>query len=194
MTTLLAFAYKSLREIQPGPMPEHLQPICEVPDFQFTDQTGAPFGLADLKGKIWVANFIFTRCQGPCPAMTARMSELNQKLGRTAGAVNLVSFSVDPDYDQPAVLAGYAGKSGADAARWKFLTGPKDSVDALVVKGLLQPLANDPAGTPAHSVRFVLVDGDGMLRGFQDGNDPEVVQKLLMDIGDLLREKKTKVP
>jgi protein SCO1/2 len=122
------------------------------------------------------------------------MSELNRKLGRTAGAVQLVSFSVVPDYDQPAVLAEYAGRSGADSSRWKFLTGPKDSVDGLVVKGLLQPLANDPAGTPAHSVRFVMVDGSGMLRGFQDGNDPEVVQKLLMDIGDLLRERNAGKP
>jgi len=118
--------------------------------------------------------------------MTSRMAELNKKLRKSD--VTLVSFSVDPDYDQPPILAEYAAKVGADPSRWKFLTGPKDKMETLIVKGMLQPLSKDAEGMPAHSTRFVLVDRDGQLRGFQDGNDPEVVQKLLMDIGDLLRE------
>ncbi|MFZ4597730.1 MAG: SCO family protein [Terrimicrobiaceae bacterium] len=186
VTTLIAFAYQSLRTIRPEPIPDHLQPISKVPDFQLTAQDGSIVSPASLRGKIWVANFIFTRCQGPCPVMTSRMAELNKKLRKTD--VVLVSFSVDPDYDQPAVLAEYGAKVAADPARWKFLTGPKDEMETLIVKGLLQPLAKDPDGMPAHSTRFVLVDREGSLRGFQDGNDPEVVQKILMDIGDLLRE------
>lgn len=192
MATLIALAYSSLRGIQPAPTPAHLEPISAVPNFQFTDQTGKPFGLADLRGKIWVANFIFTRCGGPCPIMSARMAELNKKVARANKGLQLVSFSVDPEYDTPAVLTEYAARLDADPTHWKFLTGDKAAMDEFVVQGLLQPLAKDVTGLPAHSTRFVLVDRDGRLRGFQDGNDPEVVQKLLMDIGDLMRESPSK--
>lgn len=170
------------------PVPNHLLPVSDVPDFRLFDQSGKPFGLADLKGKIWVANFIFTRCSGPCPAISSRMAELNKKIGRAGEGVELVSFSVDPEFDTPQVLAGYASHLGADPDRWKFLTGNKSEVDRIIIKGLLQPLMKEPDGTPAHSTRFVLVDREGKLRGFEDANDPEIVQKLLMDIGDLLRE------
>jgi protein SCO1/2 len=188
----VALAYKSFRGVQPAPMPAHLERVAEVPDFRFVDQAGQPVTLADLKGKIWVANFIFTRCAGPCPVMTSRMAELKGKLGRVGDGVVLVSVSVDPDFDTPEVLKAYADRLGADPTRWKFLSGPKPEIDEFVVKGMLQPLAKDVTGLPAHSTRFVLVDREGWLRGFQDGNDPEVVQKLLMDIGDLLRENPQK--
>ncbi len=191
VTVVVAFAYKSLKDVRPASTPAHLERVAPVPPFQLTAQDGRPFTGEDLKGKIWIANTIFTRCQGPCPVMTARMAELNKKLAKVSDDVALVSLTVDPDYDNPTVLAEYGEKVGADPARWKFLTGPKDQMEALVVKGLLQPLAKEPDGTPAHSTRFILVDRDGWLRGFQDGNDPELVQKVLMDIGDLLREKPT---
>lgn len=192
VVTAIAFAFNGLKDIRPVPTPEHLQPISQVPDFRFTAQDGSTVSSADLKGKIWVANFIFTRCLGPCPVMTSRMAELNKKLGRVGKDVALVSFSVDPEHDQPSVLAEYGAKVGADPARWRFLTGPKPEMEALIVKGLLQPLEKEADGMPIHSTRFVLVDREGQLRGFQDGNDPEVVQKLLMDIGDLLRESPAK--
>jgi len=186
--TIMTLAYTSLRGTRSTPVPEHLEPVSAVPDFQLLDQTGNPFGLSDLKGKIWVANFIFTRCKGPCPVMSSRMAELNTSVKRAGKGLELVSFSVDPDFDRPEVLSEYASKLGAEPSKWKFLTGTKEQIQDIVVKGLLQPLAKEPDGTPAHSTRFVLVDAKGRLRGFQDGNDPEVVQKLLMDIGDLMRE------
>ncbi|MFZ4778180.1 MAG: SCO family protein [Terrimicrobiaceae bacterium] len=189
---LLALAFSSLQGTRSTPVPEHLNPISTVPDFQLLDQTGTPFGLKDLKGKIWVANFIFTRCQGPCPIMSSRMAELNKSVQRAGGGLELISFSVDPEFDRPEVLSAYASKLGANSKSWKFLTGTKAEIDAVVMKGLLQPLANEPDGTPAHSTRFVLVDREGRLRGYQDGNDPEIVQKLLMDIGDLMRESPSK--
>lgn len=188
VATLVSFAWSGLKGTRPVRVPDHLQPVSEVPDFRLLDQSGKPFGLADLKGKIWVGNFIFTRCSGPCPMVSSRMAELNQKIGRAGEGVELVTFSVDPEFDTPEVLASYAGRLGAGPGRWKFLTGNKEDMNAIVIKGLLQPLAKEPDGTPAHSTRFVIVDGDGKLRGFADANDPEVVQKLLMDIGDLLRE------
>lgn len=192
--TLITFAWSGLKDMRPVPVPTHLQPIAEVPGFQLIDQAGKPFALADLKGKIWVASFIFTRCTGPCPLISSRMAELNKMIGRAGKGVELVSFSVDPEFDRPDVLAGYADKLGANPERWKFLTGSKEDIEAVVVKGLLQPLAKEPDGSPAHSTRIVLVDGEGRLRGYVDGKDPEAVQKLLMDIGDLLREDSGKKP
>ena len=192
--TLVALAYSSLKSMRPSPAPARLDPISQVPDFQLLDQTGNPFGLADLKGKVWAASFIFTRCKGPCPVVSSRMAELNKMVARAGEGVELVSFSVDPDFDRPEVLAGYSSKLGADPARWKFLTGTKEDIESIVVKGLLQPLATEPDGTPAHSTRIVLVDREGRLRGYHDGMDPEAVQKLLMDIGDLLRENSLKKP
>ena len=116
------------------------------------------------------------------------MADLNTKLNKLRDGVVLVSFTVDPDYDTPQVLAKYGELLGANPSHWKFLTGQPDAIKDFVVKGLLQPLSKEPDGTPAHSQRFVIVDGDGWIRGFQNGEDPEVVQKLMMDIGGLLRE------
>ena len=165
-----------------------MEKLARVPNFKLTDQTGTPFGSENLKGKIWVANFIFTRCKGPCPLISTRMADLHTKLKKTKGGVNLVSFTVDPEHDTPPVLSKYGELLGADASNWKFLTGNSDDINAIVVNGLLQPLSNEPDGTPAHSQRFVIVDGGGWIRGFRDGEDPEVLQKLMVDIGELLRE------
>lgn len=184
----LTFLFREVRGRQSTPVPDHLKPVAAVPAARFTDQTGAPLAPSDLRGKLWVANFIFTRCAGPCPIMTARMSELNRKLGANNRDVTLVSFSVDPDYDSPSVLKDYAERNNADPKRWKFLTAPKPEMERFVVKGMLQALDKDNENLPVHSTRFVLVDREGMIRGFRDGNDPDVTDQLLMDIGDLLRE------
>lgn len=189
---LATLAHSSFKATRPVPVPAHLEPVAPVPDFQLLDQNGKPFGLADLQGKIWVANFIFTRCKGPCPLISSRMAELHRMTGRADKDLELVTFSIDPEFDRPDVLAVHANTLGADSSKWKFLTGKREEIENLVVRGLLQPLAKEPDGTPAHSTRFVLVDRNGVLRGFQDGSDPEVVQKLLMDIGDLLRENPSK--
>jgi protein SCO1/2 len=185
---LIGFAYIGLKDIRPAQPTAPLEKFATVPPFEFTDQTGAPFGSENLKGKIWVANFIFTRCKGPCPLISTRMADLNTKLNKLRDGVVLVSFTVDPDYDTPEVLTKYGELLGADPAHWKFLTGQPDAIKDFVVKGLLQPLSKEPDGTPAHSQRFVIVDGDGWIRGFQNGEDPEVVQKVMVDIGALLRE------
>ena len=185
---LIGLAYVSLKSIPPPTLPSNLEKISEVPEFQLTDQTGRPTTLEDLKGKIWAANFIFTRCKGPCPITILRMQELNTKLKKVRSNVELVTFTVDPEYDTPAVLKTFGEQLGADPAAWKFLTGTPDAIKNIVVTGLLQPFAKEPDGTPAHSSRIVLVDAKGWLRGYCDGLDPEAVQKLMVDIGELLRE------
>ena len=166
-------------------------PIAEVPEFSFTTQEGKTLTKADLAGKIWVVDFIFTRCAGPCPVLTSRMGELASKLSKNQ-EIKLVSLSVDPTYDTQEVLATYASNIHANPEQWFFLTGPLKDVAAFTMQGMKQPLVVEPGGMPNHSTRLMLVDKDGMIRSYHEGNDPEVVQKLLMDIGNLLREKKEK--
>ena len=188
MATLIGLAYLSLKNTRPATPSAPLEKLARVPDFTLTDQSGSAFGSADLQGKIWVANFIFTRCKGPCPLITTRMAELNGKLKKIHDGVKLASFTVDPEHDTPDVLSKYGANLAANPADWKFLTGTPEAINAIVVKGLLQPLAKEPDGTPAHSQRFVVVDREGWIRSFQEGEDPEIVQKLMVDIGELLRE------
>jgi protein SCO1/2 len=185
---LIGLAYVNLKSTRPPSLPSNLEKISQVPPFQLTDQAGKSITLEDLKGKIWAANFIFTRCKGPCPITVLRMQDLNTKLKKVRGNVELVTFTVDPEYDTPEILKAFSEPLGADPASWKFLTGTPDAIQKIVVTGLLQPLAKEPDGTPAHSSRIVLVDGEGWLRGYHDGLDPEAVQKLMVDIGELLRE------
>jgi protein SCO1/2 len=185
---LIGLAYVNLKSTRPPSLPSNLEKISQVPAFQLTDQAGKSITLEDLKGKIWAANFIFTRCKGPCPITVLRMQDLNTKLKKVRGNVELVTFTVDPEYDTPEILKAFSEPLGADPASWKFLTGTPDAIQKIVVTGLLQPLAKEPDGTPAHSSRIVLVDGEGWLRGYHDGLDPEAVQKLMVDIGELLRE------
>ena len=152
-------------------------------DFQLVDQTGKPFGAADLRGKAWVANFIFTRCPTVCPVFTAKMAEVQKK---TSG-VHLVSFSVDPGYDKPPVLAAYAAKHGADPARWTFLTGDIASIKRTVVDGLKimvqeNPDAEDPGEAVLHGSHFVLLDGQMRVRGYYDSADAEATARMLRDI------------
>jgi len=117
------------------------------------------------------------------------MAEVSKEL-KKAKDVRLVSVSIDPEYDTPKVLSEYAARLNADPNRWIFLTGPKKEIDEFTTKGMLQVLATDPAGVPTHSTRFLVVDREGRIRSTRKLEEPELVQKLLIDIGSLLREPK----
>ena len=166
---------------------EQLPVIRAVPEFALTDQNGDEVTMADLRGKIWIADFIFTRCAGPCPLMTARMLEMQKALVKTP-EVKLVSVTVYPAYDTPEVLKAYAEANFADPNRWKFLTGEKEVIEKLVTEGFMQHLAEEN-GEPVHGTMFLLVDGQGMVRSARMLEDPELIPKVLMDTGNLLREQ-----
>src|SRR6478609_2142992 len=102
-----------------------LEMFYPVPDFSLTDQTDRTIALQELKGKVWVADFIFTNCGGTCPVMTEKMRTLQTAL---PAGVRMVSFTVDPDRDTPKVLAAYAAEHGATRDRWLFLTGEKQAL------------------------------------------------------------------
>jgi len=190
-TTLMAMAWVNMKSTRPEQMAD-LPILAQVPEFQFTSQAGTPVSKQDLLGNVWIADFIFTRCPNPCPLMSERMMELQKAIQRKGGTVKLVTVTVDPEHDTPEVLAAYAAKYQADPAIWSFLTGEPDKVEAFVTKGMLQPLATEPSGVPSHSQRFLVIDANGALRSFHDLNDPELMPKLLMDIGKLLREFQSK--
>ena len=166
-----------------------IQSYETVPSFQLTNQNGQPFGSAQLIGKIWIADFIFTSCPGPCPMISSRMSELQKPLQKTD--VHLVSFTVDPEKDTPEILRGYAEKLHAQTARWDFLTGSKSAIYDLSKNGFKLAAADgsEDAGIPVHSTRFVLVDRHGVIRGYYDATAPDAVTKVLADASHLLREQ-----
>ena len=160
-----------------------------VPSFQFTNQNGQPFGSAQLAGKIWIADFIYTTCPGPCPMISSRMSELQNPLEKTD--VHLVSFSVDPEKDRPEVLRSYAERLRAEPGRWDFLTGPKSAIYRLSRDGFKLAVSDgsEAQGIPVHSTRMVLVDRYGEIRGYYDATEAEALTKLLADANHLLREQ-----
>ena len=166
-----------------------LSSLGTVPHFQLTNQNGQPFDSAQLKGKIWIADFIFTTCPGPCPIISSRMSELQRPLEKTG--VHLVSFTVDPEKDTPEVLRGYAERLGADPDRWDFLTGARTAIYDLSHNGFKLGVSDgsEADGGPVHSTRVVLVDRRGTIRGYYDALAPDAVTKLLADTSQLLREQ-----
>jgi protein SCO1 len=174
----LKFSGKGLWGTDPAP-----PVLARLPDFQLTTQAGQPFGLADLKDKLWIADFIFTRCPGPCPRMTARMAELQRELA-DAPDLRLVSFSVDPEFDTPAVLSEYAGQFHANTKRWVFLTGGKERIHDLAKSGFLVGGVED---VTLHTTRFILVDRQARVRGYYDSTDEESLRRLLKGARRLVR-------
>ena len=157
-----------------------------LPDFSLTDQTDKTVGLSDLKGKVWVADFIFTNCGGTCPVMTDQMRKLQDTL---PPEIHMVSFTVDPARDTPKALAAYAAEHGATRDRWLFLTGDQQSMYDLCTKGFKLPVdasGGTPAEPIAHSTRFVLVDKEGEIRGYYSGTEEEDLKQLAADSKKLL--------
>jgi cytochrome oxidase Cu insertion factor (SCO1/SenC/PrrC family) len=173
-----------------------------VAEFTLTNQAGQPVSLSALRGHVWVADIIFTRCAGPCLAMSKQMKALQEELpsGSTA---RLVSLTTDPEYDQPPVLAAYGQKFGADTNRWLFLTGTKAQIAAVAVDSLklsaveIKPEERkNPQDLFIHSTIFVVVDAQGRLRGVFDtqseGEDPKAARaRILGTVRKLERERQS---
>lgn len=145
--------------------------IGQVANFTLTNQNGQTVTLGDLRGRVWVADIIFTSCAGPCPRMTKQMKVLQDELPAASNA-RLVTLTTDPGTDTPAVLKTYAARFGANPDRWMFLTGAKKEIAALAI-GSLKLTAiekkpeerEDPQDLFIHSTIFVVVDKQARLRG-----------------------------
>jgi protein SCO1/2 len=157
-----------------------------VPAFTLTDQSGAPFSSAStLQNRVWVADFIFTNCPGPCPRMSSQMHQVQTALSANDGA-RFVSFTVDPARDTPLVLAAYAGHFEAAPGKWFFLTGPAPALENLS-RNVFK--LGDVDGSLEHSTRFVLVDRSSRIRGYYLSYDPDAIPNLIADAKRLLAER-----
>jgi cytochrome oxidase Cu insertion factor (SCO1/SenC/PrrC family) len=181
-----------------------LPAIGQITNFSLTNQDGATVSLASLRGKVWVADIIFTRCAGPCPAMTHQLALLQAALP-AGNPAQIVTLTSDPEYDTPAVLKKYSLRFNANSNRWTFLTGPKPEIRRLAVDDFKfvvvekQPGEREaPADLFIHSTWFVLVDKqarvrgwtdrDGSLHAYFDSEDPATQSELLSAINQLQRE------
>ena len=174
--------------------------ISQIPDFVLTNQSDRAVTLANLRGQVWIGDIIFTRCGGPCPEMTRKMSELQSAL--PAKLQNkYVTLTTDPGFDSPAVLKKYGEKFGADFNRWTFLTGDKKEIYKLGVEGLkLSSVEIDPKDRKAvddlfiHATYFVLVDRHGRLRAVfetvgEDVDWSKVKAQIISAVKNLARER-----
>jgi protein SCO1/2 len=166
----------------------------QIGDFILTNQLGRSFKLADLQGKVWIANVIFTRCSGPCAHLTSQMHQMQKAFPETA-PVRFISLTADPEYDTPEVLRQYADRFQADDTRWFFLTGTKSNVYSLATKELKFAVVDNEADRKPdqdlfiHSQKFVVGDRLGRIRGYIEGNESGTVSQVTRTVRILLKEK-----
>jgi protein SCO1/2 len=184
LVVLVGLAVPILNQVRRTPPPP-LPVLGTLPDFRLIDQQGQPFGGAELRGYVWVAGFIFTRCPTICPAITARMAKVQHRARGIEPGFRLVSFSVDPGYDTPARLDELARRYRASPRMWKMLTGPLDQMKSTVEEGLKiamgQPQGENDFASLFHGTHFVLVDQQLRIRGYYDSNAADVEDRLLHD-------------
>jgi protein SCO1/2 len=158
-----------------------IQPELNVyaPDFVLINEEGKTVSTKTLKGSVWIAEFIFTHCAGPCKEMTAKFNELQTKIADKE--VKFVSISVDPDRDTPEALKAYGKDAGAIPSRWSFLTGDKSMVYA-TARGMLVNVIPPTEDSPLmHSEKFILVDANGKIRSVVDSKDDAATTKMIRD-------------
>ena len=149
----------------------------EVPDFKLVDQNGKIFTKKDVSGKVWIADFVFTQCAGPCPLMTMSMVDLQKDLA--GSPIQFVSISVDPTHDTPAVLKKYAQTMKADEKNWTFATGEPEQVFGLAAGMKIAASPAEAQNSIIHSEKLVLVDEKGWIRGYYFFKDPEKRKELI---------------
>ena len=165
--------------------PPQFDVFGQVPAFQLTSQSAQAFDSKSLEGHVWVADFFFTSCPGPCPLMSKKLGDVQRQTADLPG-VKIVSFTVDPAHDTPAVLAEYAKRYVADPARWFFLTGDQAKLNVLGRDGFK---LNPVDGSTIHSTRFVLVDQRMQIRSYYSSDEQGVIEKLVHDIRALAGDK-----
>jgi len=176
---IVALLLASCARVKPLPV------LSTIPQFDLVASNGQPFDSRSLDGYVWVANFIYTSCDGPCPMMSHQMRGIQNSTAATP-QVKLVSFTVDPKRDTPEALAKYSKFFKADESRWFFLTGEMARLNDL---GLNAFKLNGVNGDLSHSTRFALVDGRRRVRGFYMSSEDDFPNRLLHDIRQLQTER-----
>lgn len=166
--------------------------LSTIPEFTFTDQAGKPVGKADLRGKVSVAAFMFTRCPTICPKITMTMRELQQRAKQASLPVQWLSFTVDPENDTPSVLTKYAQEYNLDLDNWSLLTGDPTRIREVAEQGF--KIAAEGTADPdvdhygiSHGSHLVLVDGQGQIRGYYRTLDGDAQKRLIQDLKTLTR-------
>lgn len=177
-------------------MQQQEQQMPTAPQFTLVDADGQRFSSDQLEGKIWIADFGFTRCKGICPAMTRSMEDVIETLKLTPfwNEIEIVRFSVDPEYDKPSVLREYLKKRGIDEPKWHWLTGDKQKIWNISEKGFKLPVGDNPGNEAmpvSHSSKFALVGPDGKIQGYYSALDGEEQAEMLLAIEKLANHSRT---
>ncbi len=189
VSTLFFFSYPIIRSMN-RELPAELPVYAKLPDYNFTDENGNPFGSNELKGKVYIANFHFTSCPTICPKLMEKMQQIQKRVKGVGQAISLVSFTVDPERDTPSVLFKKARDLHANPYVWKFLTSDKTSLEKLLIDGFKVPMGEREATEVdlydiSHTQKLVLVDGQGQIRGYYS-TDRVNIDKLMIDVGLLI--------
>ena len=168
---------------------KHISRNHRISDFNLTNQNGEAVTKEDFEGKIYVADFFFTRCQTICPIMTVNMRDLQEEF-KNDPDVKFLSHSVTPVMDSVPVLRAYADKNEAIDGIWEITTGDKKHIYDLARKSYFAVLDEGDGGDQdfIHTEQFILVDKKGQIRGFYDGTEKEEMQRIIDDISILKKE------
>lgn len=160
-----------------------------IPDYAFVNHKNQPFTQKQMEGKIYVADFFFTTCPTICPVMKSNMITVLERF-KDNPQVGILSHTIDPEHDTPAVLGKYADDLGLKGDMWQFVTGDREKIYDIGQKHYMVSAMTDPdePGGFIHSGSFVLVDKDRYVRGIYDGTSKESTAKLIQDMAVLLKE------
>lgn len=155
-------------------MPQTLN--WQVPAFDYIDHNGQHVSREDLKGKVWLANFVFTNCNTVCPPMTANMANIQSRLKEEQLDVEMISFTVDPDRDTPGALKAFGHNHGMTEGNWRFLTGySREDIETFSREGFKSQISDVPNSDQInHVTSFFLIDQDGMIIHRFDGIQPNI--------------------
>ncbi len=192
ISLILLFSYPLIRSIN-RELPNPPAKYFKIPEFKLVNENNKFFGSSNLKGRVYLASFIFTSCPSVCPKITADMKKIQKRVRGLGDKIALVSFSVDPTNDTPEVLFKYARDAGANPYIWTFLTGDIKEIKNLLNNGFRVAMGDKTKNSDdiidiAHSQKIVLVDYDGDVRGYYS-LDKESVNKLMIDVGLLVNKK-----
>ena len=179
---------KSAQKLKPSPKLLD-EPVKKVPTFSFPAHSGETVDNAFFEGKVYVTDFFFTRCAEACPKMTAQLARVQERFPNP-GNFRILSHTLDPDRDSIPVLQRYADKYGAQEGFWYFVTGDKKDIYDIGKKGYYQTVIDENESFINHSSKFVLVDEEGMIRGFYEGLDSAEVDMMMKDVKDLLYKER----
>lgn len=191
--------YRSINRTLPPPLPIYYQ----LPEFLHINEFNQPFGLKDLRGKYFIASFMFTTCVSSCPPLMDKLDMVQKRIKGLGTRVAIVSFTVDPQHDTPAVLYKYARKRHTNPFVWKFITGKKEELEKTIIHGFKVPMgereqiekkvgdAEISLVDIAHTEKFVLVDDKGQIRGYYS-TDKVSIDKLMIDLGLLVNNSFSK--